>query len=157
MKAMRTLIVTDLYINAGFQMALNTLRRIGIRPTWLVMAVHVWALYYFLTFAVMCAIGEDLFGLLLGSVVATTLIGLLVRVFYESFLVIVGEGATVDEMRLKFQLNMTVNGNLWIARPVCLIGALVLIAVHTGVHQPMEPFLYGFLLLSTGMYLETCV
>jgi hypothetical protein len=74
MKVMRTLIVTDLYINAGFQMALNTLRRVGIRPTWLVMAVHVWALYYFLTFAVMCAIGEDLFGLLLDWVACASVL-----------------------------------------------------------------------------------
>jgi hypothetical protein len=156
-KMASALIRTDLYINAGFQMTLNTLRRVGIRPTWLMLMVHVGVLYYFLTFAVVCALADDVFGLVLGCLVATYFILLLMRGFYEFFLIVVGDGATVDAMRLKFQQDMLDQGTLWIVRPGCLVGALMLFAVDPGLHPPMEPFTYGFLLMSLGFYIETCV
>jgi hypothetical protein len=104
----------------------------------------------------MSALVDDLFGLVLCCLVATWLLLLLVRVFYEAFLVIVGEGSMVDEVRVRFQNDMLNRNNL-ISRPVCLIGACTLLMVDPGVYPPMEPFLLGFLLLSTGFYLETCV
>jgi len=146
----------DLYINAAFQMTLNALRRIGIRSTFLMMAVYVSALYFYFTFSIMSAVSNDVFGMLLGCCIASGMMLSFVRVLHEFFLVLVGQTAVVDASRLELQDSGLAHGYLWISRPGCLIGALILV-VDPGIHAAMEPFSYGFLLMSLGFYLETCV
>lgn len=153
---MKTLLTVDLYVNAWFQMVLNRLRGFGIHTVWFLLVTHVSAVYFFLMCAASSAVANDLMGLILSCLVVTALGVFIVRVFYEAFLLLVGEGATVDALRLKFQEDV-LNGRNTASRPACLLGACILIAVDPGVYPPMEPFSYGFLLLSTGFYLETCV